>query len=797
MAGLWASFQPPASAGSFSPDTMLLLTDGSVLIHSAAGGNTNYSGSDEWIRLTPDSSGNYATGAWSALLTMSNTRQFFSSAVLRDGRVYALGGEYSNAGSGSGDTSLGEIFDPQKKISPWSQFVTAFNWIQGDASGAVLADGRVLLGNLQTTSPPFKTALWDPDSDDWDVAGSGFGALTSDTKNSNCNEETWTLLPDGSVLAIDIYDEPNAERYIPSIDEWVSAGTTPSNLVLTTITDPTGATVNVFEIGPAILLPDGRVFAIGGTGQTALYTPPPVGSDPKTNPGTWAAGQAFPNDTSPGAIWPTLTASDAPAVLQTNGRVLCTAGSLYESGQGTSKADYFSQNMTFLEFDPTTNALTPFSPVPFSASSAPNTWVARFLLLPTGQILLTTQGSEIYIYTPDAADNNPQEAWRPTITAAPSTLVTGHTYTITGTQFNGLSQAVSYGDDAQMATNYPIVQLSNAAGDVIYLRSFNFSTMAVATGSQSVSTEIEVPLTVAPGAWQMVVIANGIASQPVDVEVAIWVDNDLTGFAGLKSRAVSGSALDGYSQDDSSQHVNFIDENGHVHELYRSPDPAAQWVDNDLTGFAGLKSFAAFGSALDGYAQDDGSQHVNFIDAIEANGHVHELYRSPDPAAQWVDNDLTSDAGLKSFAGGPGALEGYAQDDGSQHVNFIEFIEANGHVHELYRSPDPAAQWVDNDLTSFSDLKSFAAVGSALDAYAQGDRSQHVNFIDANGHVHELYRSPDPAAQWVDNDLTSFAGLKSFAAVGSALDGYAQDDGSQHVNFIDANGHVHELYWNP
>ncbi len=681
MAGLWASFQPPASAGSFSPDTMLLLTDGSVLIHSAAGGNTNYSGSDEWIRLTPDSSGNYATGAWSALLTMSNTRQFFSSAVLRDGRVYALGGEYSNAGSGSGDTSLGEIFDPQKKISPWSQFVTAFNWIQGDASGAVLADGRVLLGNLQTTSPPFKTALWDPDSDDWDVAGSGFGALTSDTKNSNCNEETWTLLPDGSVLAIDIYDEPNAERYIPSIDEWVSAGTTPSNLVLTTITDPTGATVNVFEIGPAILLPDGRVFAIGGTGQTALYTPPPVGSDPKTNPGTWAAGQAFPNDTSPGAIWPTLTASDAPAVLQTNGRVLCTAGSLYESGQGTSKADYFSQNMTFLEFDPTTNALTPFSPVPFSASSAPNTWVARFLLLPTGQILLTTQGSEIYIYTPDAADNNPQEAWRPTITAAPSTLVTGHTYTITGTQFNGLSQAVSYGDDAQMATNYPIVQLSNAAGDVIYLRSFNFSTMAVATGSQSVSTEIEVPLTVAPGAWQMVVIANGIASQPVDVEVAIWVDNDLTGFAGLKSRAVSGSALDGYSQDDSSQHVNFIDENGHVHELYRSPDPAAQWVDNDLTGFAGLKSFAAFGSALDGYAQDDGSQHVNFI---EGNGHVHELYRSPDPAAQWVDNDLTSDAGLKSFAAVGSALDGYAQHDGSQHVNFID---ANGHVHELYWNP--------------------------------------------------------------------------------------------------------------
>jgi hypothetical protein len=520
MGGSWSSFSPPSTAGSFSPETMLLLTDGSVLIHSAAGGSSNYSGSNQWIRLTPDSNGNYSTGTWSALLTMSNTRQFFSSAVLPDGRVYVIGGEYTNADSSGQDGSLGEIFDPQTNLwSPMSK-PAAFSWIQGDASGAVLADGRVLLGNLQTTSPPFTTALWDPVTNDWTVAGSAFGTLGTDTKNSNCNEETWTLLPDGSVLTVDTLDEPNAERYIPSIDEWVSTGTTPSNLVLTTITDPTGASVSIFEIGPAILLPDGRVFAIGGTGQTALYTPPPAGSDPRTTPGTWTAGPAFPNDTSSGHVWPTLTASDAPAVLQTNGKVLLTAGNLYEINQGAANADYFSQDMTFLEFDPATNMLSTFSPVPFSPSSAPNTWPARFLLLPTGQILLTTQGSTIYIYTPDSADNDPQDSWRPAITSAPGTLVTGHTYTLTGTQFNGLSQAVSYGDDAQMATNYPIVRLSDAAGQVRYLRSFNFSTMAVATGDESVTTEIEVPLDVAPGQWQLAVIANGIASQPVDVEVA-------------------------------------------------------------------------------------------------------------------------------------------------------------------------------------------------------------------------------------------------------------------------------------
>ncbi len=47
--------------------------------------------------------------------------------------------------------------------------------------------------------------------------------------------------------------------------------------------------------------------------------------------------------------------------------------------------------------------------------------------------------------------------------------------------------------------------------------------------------------------------------------------------------AASGSALDGYWGSDSSQHVNFISVDGHVHELYYHPG-SANWIDNDLTG---------------------------------------------------------------------------------------------------------------------------------------------------------------------------------------------------------------------
>jgi hypothetical protein len=137
------------------------------------------------------------------------------------------------------------------------------------------------------------------------------------------------------------------------------------------------------------------------------------------------------------------------------------------------------------------------------------------LLLPTGQVLYSASRKDIEVYTPDPGG---QAAWMPTITQFPATLDVRNTYQISGTQFNGLSQACSYGDDAQMATNYPIVRLQNA-GKTYYLRTFNHSTMAVATGDAIVTTNISIPSTVPQGAASMVVIANGIASNPVSVDI--------------------------------------------------------------------------------------------------------------------------------------------------------------------------------------------------------------------------------------------------------------------------------------
>jgi hypothetical protein len=100
-------------------------------------------------------------------------------------------------------------------------------------------------------------------------------------------------------------------------------------------------------------------------------------------------------------------------------------------------------------------------------------------------------------------------------------MVPGWTYDISGTQLNGLSQACSYGDDAQMATNYPIVRLTSTLSGVFYARTFNFSTMAVATGNSLQNAKAKMPLDMRldNGQYNLVVIANGIASDPVTIDI--------------------------------------------------------------------------------------------------------------------------------------------------------------------------------------------------------------------------------------------------------------------------------------
>jgi hypothetical protein len=102
----------------------------------------------------------------------------------------------------------------------------------------------------------------------------------------------------------------------------------------------------------------------------------------------------------------------------------------------------------------------------------------------------------------------------------PTTLLSGLSYTLFGTQLNGLSQACGYGDDVGCATNYPLVRLRNPLnGNIYYCGTFGHSTMAIATGSSVQSTSFAVPTSVPNGTYDLVVIANGIPSAAVSVSV--------------------------------------------------------------------------------------------------------------------------------------------------------------------------------------------------------------------------------------------------------------------------------------
>ena len=138
------------------------------------------------------------------------------------------------------------------------------------------------------------------------------------------------------------------------------------------------------------------------------------------------------------------------------------------------------------------------------------------LVLPTGQVLFTDFSSSVEIYTPAGTAC---AGCAPTIKSVAATLTHGSTNNrITGTQFNGVTQGAYYGDDNQSATNFPIVRITDSAGDVVYCKTYGWLG-GVATGTKLVSAEFTVPATIHTGAASLVVVANGIPSEAMSVTI--------------------------------------------------------------------------------------------------------------------------------------------------------------------------------------------------------------------------------------------------------------------------------------
>jgi Kelch motif len=487
---LWVPVSIIFCLSTASGGTAFLLTDGTVMMQECktiAGGTF---ATNRWWRLSPDSSGSYAGGSWSQLANSALGRRYFASSVLADGRVIVCGGEYTDATGipTNDDNNTGEIYDPV--ANSWSSVSPPItsrgtDWANvGDGSSTVLPDGTFLLGSID-----------DDKIDKLNPATLKWTPMQSRPQVPSSDEDSWVLMPDSTVVGPSCSGDGTTWVYDIGADQWVEGNSLQQNLI-----DAAS------EIGPGLLLYDGTAFFLGSNQHTAIYTP---GGKP-----AWVNGPDLPQESGKN-----LGIVDGPAALLVTGNVLFGAGPIDAKGDFL-KPDYF------FEFDGAAFNRT---------ADPPNhdcmTYQSRLLLLPDATVFFCREDDDsFYAYTP--ASNTPDDRLRPVIQACPALVAVGSTIQVSGTQFNGLSQAVAYGDDCQTPTNYPLVRIINAeTGHVRYCRTFDHTkvavdgstvpSMGVATGPTVITTNVAVPANLERGESHLEVVANAIASAPFPVTITI------------------------------------------------------------------------------------------------------------------------------------------------------------------------------------------------------------------------------------------------------------------------------------
>ena len=489
----WTSLVNPPPFGT--PGTMLLESDGSVLVHNEPDNNTT-GGTNAWWKLTPDASGNYVDGTWSQIASMpaAYTPLYFASAILPDGRMIVEGGEY--IGENAVWSDQGAIYNPVS--NSWASVAPPRGWTNmGDAASDVLADGTFML------QQPCNTCLTNPDLtvDDalLNAKNLTWRVIPATGKTDPNDEEGWTLEPNGQLLTLDVWGLGNTELFNPRDDHWSFAGATAAD----------GSPVDPFpgvEIGPQVEMPGGNTFVVGA--GTSAEEPPTPCTDDQESPtalytyktGTWSAGPEIPiiDNQEYGS-------TDGPGSVLRDGDVLFDVS-----------ACLYGTPTHFFVYDPSANTLTQIPDAPNAQNDT--SYQTRMLALPNGQILYNDGSSQMEVYT---AGGTPNPAWAPSITSVSSSnLARGGTYSLSGKQLAGLDQGATYGDDVQDNTNFPLVRITNdATGVVTYARTHDWSSVSVAPGASS-STEFTVPGTTPRGTSTLVVVANGIASSPRTVTIS-------------------------------------------------------------------------------------------------------------------------------------------------------------------------------------------------------------------------------------------------------------------------------------
>jgi hypothetical protein len=463
----WTALTNPSPDGGTG--NIILLSDGRVLCHT-----NNEPTGDIFDILTPDANGSYINGTWTRSAESHQWRYSYPSEMLKNGQVYVAGGEYGTDGTQNGQHA--EVYDPV--TNSWTQTGAPGNVIS-DGSVQILEDGRVLQAMLYDFNDLKHTTIYDPVANTFSAGPDCRGVH---------NESMWVKLPDNSILMVDMPRLDNAytytwpihsERYIPATNTWIADADVPDSLY-----DEFG-----FETGAALMLPDGRAFFMGSTHKTAYYTP-----SGNTSPGTWTEGPDIPDQNG---------LPDAPAAMMVDGKILFACSPVPSSGNTAPKPTYW------YVFDYLTETYTPINAPQGGASY--NDWSQHNVLLnlPNGEVLEESYlSTQYYVYTP----GSPIAAGKPSIVSyinCDKRMLTGHL-------FNGISEGSAFNDENQNSSNYPIVQLKNGS-NIYYCRTFNWNSTGVQRGSALDSVEFAPPAGLPAGTYELRVIANGFASDPISV----------------------------------------------------------------------------------------------------------------------------------------------------------------------------------------------------------------------------------------------------------------------------------------
>jgi len=486
----WSQLQnvPLQTAGH-----MLLLTDGSILFHEEGSDQT---GTSTWWKLTPDEKGSYLNGSWTQLASTPSTYQpaNLASGLLPDGDVILEGGDMNGSSTWAG-INLGAEYSTTNNtwtmISPPNNGAGEFSSV-ADAPSVVLPNGQFMFGPSGNGD---KGAQYQKDVAIFNEKNATWTVVHGDNRSSANPETGFTLLSNDKVLSISTAyrsADKSADIFDPTTGKWTGTSTLPVSLLNPTTADGTP----IAEIGPAITMPNGKVFAEGSNTNTAIY-------DPTSN--TWMAGPNLPDI---GGLQ--FSADDAPSAILPNGDVLLALSPVNSSGESVGPMHFFTfDGKSFTQIG---------SPFGSNLNQMP-AFVTALLPLPNGQILMTDRGqsSSVFLYTPSGKSNS---GWLPRIQSVPTTLNAGRTYDLTGAQLSGLSTGASYGDDWNPNTNYPLLQITNKeSGRVSYARTFNISSYSIAPNASG-KFSFQVPADVSQGAASLRVIASGFASNPVSVNIS-------------------------------------------------------------------------------------------------------------------------------------------------------------------------------------------------------------------------------------------------------------------------------------